>query len=191
MWITRGITARTLIWLAAMTVPVQGLPAASCGCATSDQSRCQTVEQSKRCCATTAVTTKHSCCQEQIAGPCRCTGAKVCRCGDKNPCRERAHACCTERATTHSCCSSCDTAGESACPCGINCQCGQSKEPSKPAAPPVENNTAEKVASDSVSTVSLATVVQPPIARRTLDSSAMTDALAALDRCATLCRFTL
>jgi hypothetical protein len=37
----------------------------------------------------------------------------------------------------------------------------------------------------------LATVVQPPIARRTLDSSAMTDALAALDRCATLCRFTL
>lgn len=194
MWIINNIAARTLIWLAVVTTAVQGLPAASCGCA-SGKSCCQKDEQSKGCCSGTSSATKqHSCCQQQSSGPCRCTGAKICRCGDASPCREKAQSCCAGRAATKTstCCSSCDTAGKPVCQCGTNCQCSVNKEPVEPATPPpVESNSTEKVASDSVSTVSLATAYQAPSARRTRDASHLTDALAALDRCATLCRFTL
>lgn len=192
MWITNNIAARTLIWLAVVTTAVQGLPAASCGCA-SGKSCCQKDEQSQNCCsAPSDAATQHSCCQQRSSGPCRRTGAKICRCKDTSPCRAKARTCCGGKTATKTCCSSCDTAGKPVCQCGTNCRCSVNNEPVEPATPlPVENNSAEKVASDSVSTVSLATVYQAPSAPRTRDASHLTDALAALDRCATLCRFTL
>ncbi|MCH7688107.1 MAG: hypothetical protein IH899_15740 [Planctomycetes bacterium] len=60
-----------------------------------------------------------------------------------------------------------------------------------PSTPPVENNTTEKVANDLVSATTAATVDQPQIAQRHVDASSASDALAAMDRCASLCRFTL
>ena len=184
MSMTRNITTRTLIWLTAILVPVQGLPAAACGCASGK--RCdQKVEQSSNCCGASSsdAAATHNCCQSQSTGACRCTGAKVCRCGENSDCKS-AESCCG----TDACCSN---EGGSACSCGTNCQCGSNHMPEKPVAPPVENNTAEKVASDSVLTVSLSTVYEPPAARRTPQTSVETDVLAALDRCAALCRFTL
>lgn len=194
MWITNNVAARTIIWLTAVTVPVQSLPAASCGCR-GGKGSWQEVEQSKGCCcATSSSAAQHSCCQERSSGPCRCTGAKVCRCGDTSPCRQKTQSCCAGRseARTSSCCSSRATVGKPVCLCGTNCRCSMNKEPVEPAAPlPVENASVEKVANDSVSTVSLASVCQRPAARRTHDASSVTDALAVLDYCTTLCRFTI
>ena len=157
MWITRDIVARTLIWLAAIAVPVQGLPAASCGCA-SDKTSCK-------------------------AGDACCCSAEIVR---------RGRCCCTTRqvGTAHSCCSKAAGGQESACKCGLNCQCGKPKQP-KPATPPVENNRTEKVASNSFTTVSVAIVYRPETTRRRDGRCAHVDVVTALDRCTSLCRFTL
>lgn len=171
MWITNNIAARTLIWLAAITIPVQGLPAAPCGCIGGK-----------------------SCCQRQVAGSCGCTGAKVCRCGETGPRRTPAKSCCVARLEKETCRSTSGSTSSKgcACQCGTNCQCGSSKEPREPATPPVEhNNPTEKVVSDSLAVVSVATVYQSRFTRRSPDASVELDARAALDRCAALCRFTL
>lgn len=159
MWITRTLTARTLIWLAAIAVPVQGLWAASCGCSSSKAS-CQE-ERSKRCC---------------------CSVDKL-----------RAGRCCAARrqaTASHSCCSKSESGNESTCSCGIRCQCGKTND-QKPATPPAENTTAEKVSSDSTTSLSVETVVPMQFTQRYAVTSFDADSLAALDRCVSLCRFTL
>ena len=159
MSMTRNITARTLIWLTAILVPVQGLPAASCGC--TGGKRCCEEEQSQSCC----------CSAEKVwEGTCCCA-------------RLRAEA-------SQSCCCKSHCGQESSCTCGINCQCGKTKQ-QEPATPPAENNQAEKVASDSLTTSCVATVYQPQTTQQRQDTSAALDAIASLDRCASLCRFTL
>ncbi len=197
MWITKRIAARTLIWLAAVTVPVQGLPAAACGC-TSGRSCCQKDEKSGSCCCAAkshaSGKPQHSCCQQRSADRCRCTGAKVGRCGESSPCRKQSRSCCAERVATGTRCAAnnSDTFGVLACKCGVNCQCGTSKEPREPVAPPVENNNpTEKMASDSGSIARDATAHAPQITQRHADACVEADALTALDRCASLCRFTL
>ena len=176
-------------------MPVQVLPAAACGC-TSGKSCCEPDEQSKDCqCAASregSAEARHSCCQQRAPGPCRCTGEKVGRCGESSRCRKQPKSCCAGRVAKGTCCAANDsvTFGASACKCGVNCQCNTSKEP-KPDTPPVENNSSRKVAGESNSTVSVGTVYQPQTTWRHNVAFVEADALAALDRCVSLCRFTL
>lgn len=170
MWITKSIAARTLIWLAAITVPAQSLPAASCGCVGDA-----------------------SCCEQRSTGQCRCTGAKICRCGDASPCRKLANSCCGGRVAKATCCSTDNSVAfsEHTCNCGEDCQCGTSQEP-KPATPPIENNNpTEQVTVDATSVAFDVTVYFPQITKRHADACIGAVALAALNRCVSLCRFTL
>ena len=160
MWITRGITARTLLWLAAITVPVQGLPAASCGC--NGGTTCCKARQSQDCCCSAEKVREGRCC---------------CACG--------------EAESGHSCCSKAKKSNDSGCKCGMNCQCGQAKQ-SQPATPtPPENNSAEKIASDVATAVSVVAVYQPPVLPSGNERSVQLDAFTGRDRCISLCRFTL
>ena len=160
MWITRAITARTLIWLAAITVPVQGLPAASCGC--NGGTTCCNARQSQGCC---------------------CSAEKV----------REGRCCCARREAEsgRSCCGKAKSSHDSGCQCGVNCQCGKAKQ-SQPATPnPSENSSAEKIASDAASAVSVVAVYQPPLLPRGNKEPVQSDAFTAQDRCVSLCRFTL
>ena len=158
---SRNIAVRSLIWLAALAVPVQGLPAANCGCA-SGKKCCQGYEQSAGC----------SCCKAkgQVA-PCCCTAKRAVV--DRS---ERCHAT-----------SSLDSP---ACNCGVDCQCGQDQQP-EPVAPPVENESSQKIVGEIAAAVSPATSCQPDCPHRQHDASIQADSLTSLDRCACLCRFTL
>lgn len=159
MWIARDITARTLIWLAAISVPMQALPAPRCACIGAK-----------------------SFCQEERSQGCCCSAEKV----------HEGRCCCAGRqgAPAHSCCGKARSGPNLACKCGFNCQCPKTKQ-SKPATPPVGNNQTEKMARKSLTTVSLATVDLSQTTQRRKEPSAVADALAALDRCVSLCRFML
>ena len=159
MSMTRNINVRTLIWLTAILVPVQGLPAGSCGC-----------------------TGGKTCCKEEQSISCCCSAEKV-----------RAGTCCCGQVraeASHSCFCNSRSGQDSTCECGINCQCGKTKH-QVPATPPAETNQAEKVASDSLTTCCVATTCKPQTTQRHEYTSTVVDAIAALDRCASLCRFTL
>ena len=157
MSIIRDVTARTLIWLAAIAVPVHGLPAASCGCASG----------------------KTSC---KAAGACCCSTEKV----------REDRCCCARRqvGTALSCCGKAPSGHDSPCKCGFNCQCRKGKLP-EPGTPPVTNNQTEKMADDSVSTVSVAKVHLSQTTPRRGAAFVDADVLTVRDRCASLCRFTL
>ena len=176
MWITqpittRPITTRLLVWLAAITIPFQGLPTASCGCARTSEMTVVTVE---------------SCCSQPSAGQCPCTGATVCRCGEASSCCQSEPSCCAGESSSELSCQCSED-----CQCGDNCQCGKSNVPTKPAAPPVENTSPDRIATDSTSTASLSIVFQPSFSRQHLSFDTGAIALTALDSCARLCRFTL
>ena len=169
MWITNSITVRTLTWLAASTMAVGGLPAASCGCSSS-KSCCEKAEPSELC---------------------RCSAEKV---REGRCCRGREPAvsvgsCCwgshQDDASRAACCKT-----DSVCTCAASCQCGKAKQ-SMPSTPPVKNTITEKVANDLVSATTAAIVYQPQITQRHVDASSASGSLAAMDRCASLCRFTL
>jgi hypothetical protein len=201
MWITQQITARIFVWLAAVVIPFQGVPSTTCGCTTAGV-RSHETNVTQSCCDSSLATpgkTSASCCSQKRIGRCCCTGAKVCRCGEGSPCRRQSRACCSVQATNGSCCSGSDSVARQKagcqcgadCPCGANCQCGKPNAPSEPAAPPVENSSPERIVASSAAVASLATVCQPSTTRQHLDRCAKADALAAVDRCITLCRFTI
>ncbi len=183
MWITQHIAARTLVWLAAMVIPVQGFPSVACGC-TRDTTAIEESVSSQACCNATSQTT---------SSRCPCTGANICRCGEDSSCKRQDRTCCSARTALHSCCSGsgCACCAEGTCSCGANCQCGNNNAPTNPVAPPVENNSNERIVADSTALASLATIYQPCPTRHQLDVSAGTDASSSLDRCITLCRFTI
>jgi len=161
MWITRTIAARTLIWLAAIAIPVQSVPAASCAC-TGGNACYSENEQTQGCC---------------------CSAEKV----------REGRCCCARRKaeSRHSCCSNAKSSHDSGCKCGINCQCGKSQPP-QPTAPPVERNSpTEKVVSDGALAVFIAGVVLPEVLPQRIDVSIELGTVTALDRCVSLCRFTL
>lgn len=178
----QNTSCRTLIWIVALMMPVQTLPAASCGC-DSGQGCCQADGE-----------LDSSCCQQEESDRCCCTGAKVCRCGDTSPCKQSTtRACCGGREASATCCAAASSVatGEPGCKCGANCQCGTTNAPG-PAVPPVENtDSTEKVVANATSLASDPAIYEP---RRTLqhaNACGEVDALAALDRCVSLCRFTL
>ena len=93
MWILNQTAARALIWLAIISIPAQGLPASSCGCAGSDagckesnEARCccpaENVREERTCCARRKASRAHSCCigseREHGSG---CTCGLSCQCG--------------------------------------------------------------------------------------------------------------
>lgn len=198
MWITEHIAARTFVWLAAMAIPLQGVPSVACGC-TSDKSCCSEVQQSQGCCGaderSAFETTSATCCSQQALGPCRCTGAKICRCDETSSCHQgsgssESGSCCSGSKATDSCCSSDETGA--GCSCGANCQCGQQEnKPAEPSAPPVEHNSPERILIDSAESTSIEAAYLPSTTRRHTALCASVDALSALDRCVTLCRFTI
>jgi hypothetical protein len=159
MWINKALVARTLIWLAAIAVPAQWLPAASCGCASSN-----------------------NCCQKDGQSKCCCSPEKV----------KQGRCCCTRgrTAAANSCCGKTERDKVSSCTCGDNCMCGKTETP-KPIIPPTESNSAVKVAGDSLSLVSLATVYEPQVSSRHNDKAFDAGHFAALELCISLCRFTL
>jgi hypothetical protein len=198
MWITQHIAARTFVWLAAMAIPLQGVPSVACGC-TSSASCCNEVRQCQGCCgagsSSACETASASCCSEQTTVPCRCTGAKICRCGETSSCHQQGGhrqggSCCSGSIAANNCCSG-DEAG-AGCSCGDNCQCGQQNNaPTEPAAPPVENNSPERILVDSAEVASAEAAYLPSTTQRHADLCAGVDALSALDRCVNLCRFTI
>lgn len=199
MWITQHIAARAFVWLAAMAIPLQGVPSVSCGC-TSDTSCCKEVQQSRGCCGaggcSASETVAAGCCSEQTLSPCRCTGAKICRCGETSSCHQESSSdqnssCCSGKNAGNSCCSSGDS-GCTTCSCGDSCQCGKSQNnaPAAPAAPPVENNSPERVLADSAA-ASCETAYLNSATRRHFNVRTELDALSAHDRCVSLCRFTI
>ena len=152
MFTTRHFASRTLIWLAALAIPSQGLPSKSCGCT-----------DSKACC--------------QSAGQVLDSGAR--NPADHGTCCRSHHGGEGKR----SCCSHSSVDGDSPCQCGMNCRCGENEQPT-PAAPPVENDSTEKISADAVSTAAL--VVCPSFAsNRHLGFFDEAAASTALDRCVT------
>lgn len=181
MQFAHHIVARTLVWLAAATLPLQGLPVTSCSC-TSVTACSVTAEQSHGCC-----------CSGKNPANCPCTGAKVCRCGKASPCQRQDHRnCCTRGARCHCCLGECcSPARGGPCPCGANCQCGKNNGPTAPAVPPVEHSSPERIVAATAAAVTFVTVQQASTTRQHSETRAGTDALSALDRCVTLCRFTI
>lgn len=183
MWITQHIVARAFVWLAAMAMPVQGLPSVACGCARVTHI-IETIESSQDCCSAS---------NQSDAGRCPCTGAKVCHCGEDSCCKRQESTCCCKNPAAEQCCCSnvsCPCSAEGNCSCGANCQCGKNNTPSVPVAPPVESNSTDRVVADSAAIPSVATIHQPSTSRHQLGVYVGADALTSLDRCVILCRFT-
>ena len=153
--------ARAMIWLAAIAVPAQNLAVGSCGCSVTD-----------------------ACCEAPWEE------ARVCCCSSKTV--REARCCCSQQksATRHSCCKESRKSHESACQCGVNCQCGKVQHP-EPAAPPSENNSEQRLAADALCTASLAALCDRPFAGPHLSAFAESQACTALNRCVSLCRLTL
>lgn len=181
MWISEHIVARTLIWLAALAIPVQGLSWPTCGCTKSATCSVSGEGQASGCCA-------HS---KSRAGRCPCTGAAVCHCGEASPCHKPAHACCSKRNSTPSCCHCCCSKGNrGTCPCGANCQCGKNNAPEVPATPPNQNQSPERIVADGVTVGCSADLNLADTTSQHVDVCVGATAISALDRCVILCRFT-
>ncbi len=168
MWNTRIITARILVWLAAISVPVQSLPA-SCAC--SDIATCcpETGHQRHCCCSATKIRQGRCCC---------------CRARNRDDARQNA-------AGERSCCQGHRQTPAPKCTCGVNCQCGKAN-PTKHVPPPVENeNSTEKLAKTASSLACVTVVSLVPARGRRNEEMSATHTFGALNRCVSLCRFTL
>lgn len=171
---TTNIVARTLVWLAAVASPVQGLtgPASGCSCG---EPRSQRASECNGCCAAASA---------GEVSACRCCAARshgaVSRGGDHVRAASGSGGCCSESSDR-----------QSACQCGVHCQCNGRKHPA-PSIPPAVNDTVDKVAAGYQTSNAVATALLPeafPQLGSHFDAQAM--ARAPLDRCALLSRFTL
>lgn len=177
MWMSKTITTRIMVCLAALTVPLQGLPAASCHCCPG-QSQTDTECCSEQGSSTDSQTTR-----------CRCTGAAVCHCSDDAELPSISAPTLESRPSDITCSSEIQAVESGTCSCGTDCHCGSHHQPVSPLAPaPVENNPAEKLVDfpEVVFVVTIDNLSQT--AGKTHFNAAPQ---AALDRCVSLCRFTL
>jgi len=195
MWTTRDIAARTLIWLAALAIPVQSLPAASCGCAigleSGDQADCRCPEERDAgpiCCASQA--RRPSCCSKKSSGPCRCTGAAVCRCGQDSACRSTS-SCYSKSDSKHGCC--CSEKGDGSCQCSLFCTCNVSDSQKLPLAEPLspDQSSSEQLTASLSADAATGDVVSLPPVRPVASSQSDSIVATSLDRCISLSRFTL
>jgi hypothetical protein len=154
--------SRLLIYLAILAGPIQGLPAATCGCGGSNLFS----NASCTCCGATTKSEGGCCCStRQQNGPTSCCSKSK---------REKDTTC-----------------GRAAnCGCGANCQCGKSRS-IPPATPAIGNHDAEQLVAEDLSTVTTATVrIFPSVMTQVADGWDSLPATA-LERCTSLCRFTL
>ena len=157
------ITPRGLIWLTAALMPIQSLPAAKCGCTSKSASGsdCERVE-------VRTSTGNGDCCR-----------------------RQRKHSCCDAKTSRpSSCCSAKQSTASNSCECGISCACSKTGQP-KPATPPSQNRTSDKIAGESVPATSLATPIIPLATQRHESATCKLGSLGSLDCCVSRCRFTL
>lgn len=157
-------TKKALIWAVAVAIPLQGIPASSCGCTIPSEAACDST------CCHKSQDGGHSCCSTHGAGHSCCSAkhhqGKTCCCRSKGHC-DRRH-----------------------CTCGVNCPCRQGKQ-TPPATPPAEQRSLEKVLCSGLAcnqaVVSLASA--KPL--RLSIAPAPFDTASGSDRCISLCRFTL
>ena len=176
-------TCRTFVWAVILMTPVQSLPAATCGCGTSNSCGEQEEQFNGCSCSVQLVRSGRCCCAKKRTAESR---RRCCKSRPKGSCC-RAGKLIGKNST---CCSSKNGEQRSSCDCGIDCQCGKSHQP-RPTAPPVENNTAEKLASNSITIAPAGFVCTTQNTQRYRVASTARDAVGALDRCVSLCRFTI
>jgi hypothetical protein len=154
---------RTLIWTIALAIPIQGLPACSCGCVAS--------------CESSGASTCRHCAKEHTEFHCssRCAGH---------------HCCCCEQHSAKCCCCGKAACGCHHCTCSIDCPCRQAKQ-QPPAAPPVEPRAMGKVLTMGLTSVSTAPLFLTSNSQQSTTALASCDAMSGADRCISLCRFTL
>ena len=177
---SHDLTVRIAGWLLviATAVPTPVLAADSCGCAI-DSNGGPKGNKAACCCCTVAWGVSEAtdnCCQQRSDG--------------ERPCRRKVHSCCTAVEETHCTDSHCAICGERGCRCGASCQCRSVNE-MPPAAPLAENDSpSEKVAVKNPPAF-VSSVANEPLRKLTFVGALTADALAALQRCISLCRFTL
>ncbi len=186
MWITRSITTRLFVWLAAIAIPFQGLPSATCGCTPIVSASSEVSGPSEIGGSSKTSDLGPNCCSQPNAAQCSCTGAEVCRCGETSSCSNSKKSCCSGENTFDSECQS-----KTGCQCGDNCQCGKSSVPTEPVSLPVENNSLERIATGSITFASRSTVSQLSFSRQHRELDVGANTLTALGSCVALCRFTL
>lgn len=156
---------KMLIWAAAVAIPLQGMPAQSCGC--SDRS--ETVGADT--CAHGAHEHGHSCCSTH--------GGE--------------HSCCsTEHRQSGTCCCCCvkGHCDHQHCTCGINCPCRHGMQ-TPPATPPVEQRSLDKVLCSGLAYNSAAVSLPSAKPQQLSVTLSSFDAATGMDRCISLCRFML
>ena len=89
-------TSKTIGWLLAVLLPLQGMPSASCGCSVQMKTSARASVERPACGCQTATrlpvepTPTHSCCGQQPARTCCCCGtACQCKKGDSSPERKQ------------------------------------------------------------------------------------------------------
>ena len=183
MWITNNIAARTFIWLAVATIPVQQIPADFCGCP-GDKGSCQQGQRSTGCChgAHHAPNAVAFCPQPATGASCSISNGFSRAFGSLAV--QKVRSSCRIGSETGSCCSS-RQAVNPGCQCTASCRCKQSSGPVVPSAPLLEE-LSEELLTDWLSGVSF--TMRLPHARSVVGTT-RAYAIGALDRCAILCRF--
>lgn len=177
MWMSKTITTRIMICLAALTVPLQGLPAASCHCCSGHS------QSDTECCSGQGTSTDNK------TARCCCTGASVCHCADNAELPAISASRLESLPADNSCSSEIQAVEPGTCSCGTDCHCGSQNQPVSPLAPaPVEKNPAEKIV-DFPEVIFVVTIDN--LSQTAGKTHTCTAPQAALDRCVSLCRFTL
>lgn len=169
MWITRPLTTRIIVWLAAITIPLQGMSSVLCGCSQIP----------------TPFSVNNFLVNNELA-----FGSAEGWTEGQDSCCQSTSSCCASESSTESGCQ-CDDNSQGSCQCGDNCLCSSGKIPAEPTAPPIENSSPERVVPDSTSAASFSTVFLPAFSRQHLELGIGAIALTAHDCCVSLCRFTL
>ena len=166
MCLASNLPTHALIWLTAILSSVQGLPvSASSGCGPG-RSGCLCEQANKK--QPPAAVTSQNCCRP----------------------KKRTRCCASKIIQRKSCCSTTKTNPKSTCSCNVSCACKQGQKQA-PALPPSRNQQTKQIISQSASTLSVSIPIAPTCSSQDGIVSSLDDALASLDRCAFLCRFTL
>lgn len=120
-----------------------------------------------------------------------CNGGRLdCCCCCSLEHRQQHSCCCHKSETTGTCCQK-SGVSQSKCECGIGCPCGEGKPSDIPAAPSRDSDARSDIASLALTPNSLDTApeIKCPQQRVQLQTEAIQSL--SIDRCSTLCRYTL
>ena len=172
MFLFSSPAAKTLIWLAAILAPLQGLPlfAGGCRCGASGKHQCGRMaavspmpSQRQQCCHQKAEVSVPPCCRGRQSENRPCCGAQ-----------EKKEA----------------TPVSSCCQGAAVCLCAPSDSPSPVVPPPSNGPTAKELCCPAAGAVALlAGELPPPLPQFAAEGAS--PPLTPLDRCSTLCRFVI